>query len=321
MSRRGARACRSAWALAALLLASGCAGWPWPDAAPGSPTDAEPAQPPTAGAVRAFDPHRPVVALVLSGGAARGFAHIGVIRVLEQIGLEPDLIVGTSAGSVVGAAYAAGMSAAQIEAVAAGLDPTALADWVVPNLGQPLLRGELGFVRGQRLAQAIHTLVGGRPLQALPRRLAVVATDLHSGKPVVFTHGNTGLAVLASAAVPGIFVPPQINGRRYTDGQVSSPVPVAAALALGADTVIAVDATFPPEHADLASTVSVLFQILTIATQRIKAHELAQATVVIRPDIRSSAQLGWDDRAWVIAAGEQAARLALPQLMALRPGP
>jgi NTE family protein len=257
---------------------------------------------------------KPMVALVLSGGSARGFAHIGVIKVLEEIGLTPDLIVGVSAGSMVGVAYASGMSAQQLMDASAKLDATLMTDITMPNLGQPIFRGELGFIRGERLQAFINQLVANRPLQALPQKVAVIATDLQSGKPVAFTQGNTGLAVRASSAVPGVFVPPLILGRLYVDGQVSSPVPVAMARMLGATTVIAVDATFPPEQSDISNTSSVLFQSFTIATQRIKDQELEQATLVIRPNIRASVQLGFEDRACIIAAGEKAARDALFEL-------
>ncbi len=257
---------------------------------------------------------KPMVALVLSGGSARGFAHIGVIKVLEEIGLTPDLIVGVSAGSMVGVAYASGMSSQQLMDVSAKLDATLLTDITMPNLGQPIFRGELGFIRGERLQAFINQLVTNRPLQALPKKVAVIATDLQSGKPVAFTQGNTGLAVRASSAVPGVFVPPLILGRLYVDGLVSSPVPVAMARMLGASTVIAVDATFPPEQSVISNTSSVLFQSFTIATQRIKDQELEQATLVIRPNIQASVQLGFEDRTWIIAAGEKAARDALPEL-------
>jgi len=258
---------------------------------------------------------KPMVALVLSGGSARGFAHLGVIKVLEEIGLKPDLIVGVSAGSMVGVGYASGMSAQQLIDASAKLDTLLMMDWTMPNLGQPILRGELGFIRGERLQAFVNQLVENRSLQALPRKIAVIATDLQSGKPVAFTQGNAGMAVRASSAVPGVFVPPLILGKLYVDGQVSSPVPVAMARMLGATTVIAVDVTFPPEQSVISTTTSVLFQSFTIATQRIKDHELRQATLVIRPEINSSSQLGFGDRVWIIDAGEKAARNVLPELL------
>jgi NTE family protein len=187
------------------MLLSGCATQP--------NTASDETAPPKTGQVRPFDPSRLSVALVLSGGSLRGFAHIGVLQALDELGVAPDMIVGTSAGSLVGAGYAAGMSAAQIEVAMRTLDWSMVSDWVLPQLGQPILKGELGLVRGERLQQFADVLVGHRPIEALPRRLAIVATDLQSGAPAVFTAGNVGLAVRASSAIPGDFVPSVINGR------------------------------------------------------------------------------------------------------------
>lgn len=288
------------------VLIHGCAS---------APVESTGVDEPRAGPMAPFAPGRNVLALVLSGGSARGFAHIGVIKVLEEAGIVPDLLVGSSSGSVVAAAYASGMGArAMLDAARAAAD-TSLADYTVPDLGLPLLRGELGFLRGQRLQDYVNRLVRARTLEKLDRRLAVVATDLQTGKPVVFTHGDTGLAVRASCAVPGVFVPPSIGGRLYVDGQVSSPVPVAAARALGADIVIAIDVTFPPELARISTTLDVLFQTLTIAMQRMKEQELGQATVVIRPDLPHPGQLGFADQDWIVAEGERATRAALPDIL------
>ena len=203
--------------------------------------DVSPLPEPRGGAIRAFDAKRPVVALVLSGGSARGFAHIGVIRVLEQMGIEPDLIVGTSAGSIVGAGYAAGMTANQLQDAARRFDKSLFMDIAFSNFGLPLIPNELGLIRGKRLQRFVDDLVAHRPIEALPRRLAITATDLQSGKTMLFTHGSAGLAVRASSSVPGLFAPPEIGGRVYVDGQVSSPLPILAARSLGADIVIAVD--------------------------------------------------------------------------------
>jgi NTE family protein len=259
---------------------------------------------PQTGALRAFDKERPMVALVLSGGSARGYAHIGVIRVLEQLGIEPDLIVGTSAGSIVGAGYAAGLSADQLNLAAIRLETATLMDLTLPQLGQPVLRGDLGLIR----------------VEALPRRLAVVATDLQTGRSIAFTRGNVGLAVRASSAVPGLFVPPSINGRHYIDGQISSPLPVMAARSLGADIVIAVDATYPPQHAVISNLPDVLFQSFMIASQRIKDVELQSADLVIRLNVQTTGQFGFKDREWLITAGEAAARELSSELQRLTSG-
>ena len=272
---------------------------------------------PRAGPMRPYATGRPVIALVLSGGSARGFAHIGVIRVLEQMGIEPDLIVATSAGSIVGAGYAAGLTADQLEDAAKRFDKGLFMDLAFPKIGLPFIPSELGFIRGERLQRFVDELVQLRPIESLPRRLAVAATDLQSGKTTLFTHGSTGLAVRASSSVPGLFAPPSIGGRLYVDGQVSSPLPVLAARALGADVVIAVDTTYPPDHADVTTTAGVLFQSFMIAGNRIKDAEVAAADMVLRPEIKTSGQLGFEDRDWVIASGETAARARKDELLRL----
>lgn len=272
---------------------------------------------PRAGPMRPYATGRHVIALVLSGGAARGFAHIGVIRALEQMGIEPDLIVGTSAGSIVGAGYAAGLTAHQLEDAAKRFDKRLFMDLAFPKIGLPLIPSELGLIRGERLQRFVDDLVQHRPIELLPRRLAVAATDLQSGKTTLFTHGSTGLAVRASSSVPGLFAPPLIGGRLYVDGQVSSPLPVLAAHALGADVVIAVDTTYPADHADVTTTAGVLFQSFMIAGNRIKDTEVAAADIVIRPDIKTAGQLGFEDRDWVIASGETAARALKHDLLKL----
>ncbi len=269
------------------------------------------------GAIRAFDAKRPVVALVLSGGSARGFAHIGVIRVLEQMGIEPDLIVGTSAGSIVGAGYAAGMTANQLQDAAKRFDKSLFMDIAFSNFGLPFIPNELGLIRGERLQRFVDDLVTHRPIESLPRRLAITATDLQSGKTMLFTHGNAGLAVRASSSVPGLFTPPKIGGRLYVDGQVSSPLPVVAARTLGADIVIAVDATYPPDHADVTNALGVLFQSFMIAGNQIKNREVAAADLVIRPEIKRSGQLGFDDCDWLIASGQTAALTKKQELLQL----
>lgn len=247
---------------------------------------------PRDGSVRAFDTNRPVVALVLSGGSARGFAHIGVIRALEQMGIEPDLIVGTSAGSIVGAGYAAGMTADELEIASTRFGKWLFMDFAFPNIGVPWIPSELGLIRGERLQRFVDELVTLRPIESLPRRLAVTATDLQSGKTVLFTRGSVGLAVRASSSVSGLFAPPKIGGRLYVDGQVSSPLPVLAARSLGAEIIIAVDATYPPDHADVTNTAGVLFQSFMIAGNRIKDTEVAAADIVIRPEIKTTGQRG-----------------------------
>lgn len=250
----------------------------------------------------------PRIALVLGGGAARGFAHVGVLKVLEKEGIVPQVVVGVSAGSVVGALYAAGYRAADLERAALELDEWLLGDWSVPDRG---------IFKGERLQNFVKRAVQGRPLEKLNRTFAVGATDLQSGEHVLFRMGDTGIAVRASSSVPGIYQPVQINGRDYVDGAVSNPVPVQAARALGADLVIAVDVSARPAQGRISGTLEVLLQSLAIMGQAIAAHELRQADVVIRPDTSRLSAIGFDRRRLAIAEGERAAVAALPRIREL----
>jgi len=193
----------------------------------------------------------PTLALVLGGGAGKGFAHVGVIKALEAHGIIPDMVVGTSAGSVVAALYASGYDGFELQRISLSMDEDTVRDWVLPNRG---------FIRGEALQNFINEAVQGRTIQALNRKLAVVATDLQSGQPMVFQSGNTGMAVRASSSVPGVFRPVKIGTREYVDGGLVSPVPVRTARELGADIVIAVNISNIPQQSKVSDTVAILLQ-------------------------------------------------------------
>jgi NTE family protein len=293
----------------ALLLLAGCASTIFSSSqAPGDlpPVDAPRFE------VRAQTPP-PHVALVLSGGAARAFAHLGVLRVLEREGMRPDLVVGTSAGAMVGAYYAAGRPVAEIEAITARLNLPTLID--IDPVKMVLGGFGLGFVKGQRLEAFLRETIDV-PLQSLRIPFAAVATDLNSGESVLLNHGDTPRALRASSAVPGLYEPVRNGERLLGDGQIASPLPVGAARLLGARVVVAIDVVYPPQHASLTSPISVLFQTVTISTYRHLQREREQADLVITPDIPATADLALSDRDWLIAAGTAAAETALPALRA-----
>jgi NTE family protein len=269
-----------------------------------------------------FEPPEPLeaidpgVALVLSGGAARGYAHVGVIRVLEANGLRPSIVVGSSAGSVVGSLYASGLFGVELEKAVAELARGTFNDWVLPSLG--VFPGGLGFVKGDKLHRFIDDRARHHMIERFPIRFAAVATDLRTGESQIFNAGDVGAAVRASSAVPGIIAPAEIAGHLYGDGQISSPVPVAAARKLGARKIIAIDVIYPPEDAFVSSAIGVLFQSFNISTYRLKRLELAQADVVISPELpRTSGQMSFADRDQLIAAGERAAVQALEKIRPL----
>jgi NTE family protein len=249
----------------------------------------------------------PKVALVLGGGAARGFAHIGAIKALEAQGILPDIVVGTSAGAVVGALYAAGHGGFELQKLALQLEEGHVSDWSLPDRG---------VIRGEALQNFVNRAVNQFPLEKLPRPFAAVATDLQSGEAMVFRIGNTGMAVRASSSVPGVFQPVKINGREYVDGGLVSPVPVKAARDMGADFVIAVDISSRPVHGSTASTVDVLLQTFAIMGQSIGRYELRGADVVIRPQTTGIKSTDFQDRHLAVLEGERAVMAVLPELKA-----
>lgn len=272
-----------------LLFLSGCANEP-PKPVPEAP--------------RAAVHHR--IALVLGGGAARGFAHIGVIKALESQGIRPDIVVGTSAGAVVGALYAAGYSGFDLQKIAFDLDEGKVGDLDFTTRG---------FIKGESLQNFVNRAVKYRPIEKLGKPFAAVATDLQTGEKVVFRTGNTGMAVRASSSVPGVFQPMRINGKDYVDGGLTSPVPVEEARAMGADIVIAVDISSHPRYAKVGDAVDILLQTFTIMEQSITRYETATADVVIRPAMGSIGPTDFDDRNLAIMEGEKAGLAAVPLIM------
>ncbi|CAG0905072.1 unnamed protein product, partial [Darwinula stevensoni] len=182
---------------------------------------------------------RPRLALALGGGATKGYAHIGVLRMLDHMGVIPDMIIGTSAGSLVGALYAAGMSSAQLSRLALQLEESDIRD---------LTLSRQGLVKGEKLQNLVNNFVQNQPIEAFLIPFAAVATEPNSGHTVILDHGNAGLAVRASCSIPGVFIPVEVGGRLLVDGGVSCPVPVSVARELGADIVIAVDISGKPEQ-------------------------------------------------------------------------
>lgn len=247
----------------------------------------------------------PKVALVLGGGAARGFAHIGVIKALEAQGIVPDMVVGTSAGSVVGVLYAAGLDGFALQKLALGMQEDMVADWTLPNRG---------VLKGEALQEFINRNVKNQPLQKLRRPVGVVATDLLSGEMTLFRRGDAGIAVRASSAVPGVFQPVEISGREYVDGGLTSPVPAQSARAMGADFVIAVDISSVGRREKLSGTLDVLLQTFAVMGQAISRHELEKADVVIRPRTAAVSSTNFEDRHLAILEGEKAAAAVMTEL-------
>jgi NTE family protein len=251
----------------------------------------------------------PKLGLALGGGAARGFAHIGVIQVLEENGIKPDMVVGTSAGSVVAAFYASGKTGAQLQWLADSMDESQLTDWTVPFMSR-------GMLRGEALGRYINTQLNGAKIEDLKIPLGIVATDLQTGDGILFRRGDIATAVRASSAVPSVFEPVRIGNKDYVDGGLVSPVPVLYARQMGADIVIAVDILSRPEDAKTTDMLKVLLQTFSIMGKSISQLEMAQAEVVVRPAMSDVGSTEFAARKKSIEAGRAAMKLALPALKA-----
>ncbi len=283
-----------------MLLLAGCAGLISPP--PVSPTlPALPEAPPLAAK------RMPRIGLALGGGAAKGFAHVGVIAVLEEAGLRPSYVVGTSAGSLVAALYASGKSSAELQKAALAIDEVAITDWMLPLVGR-------GMFRGDALGRYVNEAVGGRLIDQMAIPLGVVATDLGNGQAVLFRRGDTGTAVRASSAVPGVFVPVRISGRDYVDGGLVAPVPVLFTRQMGAELVIAVDISTVPEDNAANDTLQILLQTFSIMARSINQHELKDADIIIRPSLVGLKSADFSARLKAIQAGRAAMLAALPAL-------
>ena len=287
------------WALASVGLAlAGCQTAP---VAPPPAVEPPPAAPPVAPP----PPKLPRIGLALGGGAARGFAHIGVIQALEESGIRPDLVVGTSAGSLVAALYASGRSSAELIQLADAMDESAITDWAFPGRG---------LIRGEALARFVRQHTAGKSIEQMALPLGIVATDLDSGAPILFQRGDPGVAVRASSAVPAVFQPVRIGTREYVDGGLVSPVPVRFARQMGAELVIAVDISAAPEGNATGDPMRMLLQTFAIMGRSINGFELRDADVVLRPRLPGVSGADFAARKRVIQAGREAALAALAEL-------
>ncbi len=283
--------------LALLCVTLGLSACAWAPDAPTEPVTAHPVSRPT------LKPAR--IGLALGGGAARGFAHIGVLQVLEEQGIKPDVIVGTSAGSVVATLYAAGKTPTELGAMAMSLDESTITDWIFP--GRSLLKGEA-------LAKFVRTTTAGKQIEGMRLPLGIVATDLGNGQPILFRRGDPGVAVRASSAVPAVFEPVKIGGREYIDGGAVSPVPVRFAKQMGSELVIAVDISTVPEGQPTRGAVDILLQTFNIMGHAISQLELEDADVVIRPKLEGVSSTDFGARRLAILAGREATLMALPRI-------
>ena len=246
------------------------------------------------------------IALVLGAGSSKGFAHIGVIKVLESNKIPIHMIVGTSAGSVVGSLYAYGMDAFSLQKLSFSVQKDDIVDVIyIPSNG---------FIKGEKLEEFINKTVKHTPMEKLKIPFYAVATDLETGQEMVFGKGNTGTAVRASCSIPGIFRPVRISERIYVDGGVVSPVAVEAAKRLGADIVIAVDISSTVDRTQPEGTIDTILQSINIMYSKLGSIQVCKADVVIRPKVSYIGSGDFSKRHEAILEGEKAAIEALPQI-------
>jgi len=245
------------------------------------------------------------VALVLGAGASKGFAHIGVIKVLESNGIPIDMVVGTSAGSFVGSLYAYGFNAFDLQKIALSITRSDVMDLTVPDNG---------FIKGEKIEEYINRLVKNTPIERFKIPFYAVATDIATGKEVVFGMGNAGMAVRASCAIPGVFRPVKIGPKQYVDGGVVSPVAVNAARLYGADIVIAVDISGDTDPTQPNGTLETILKSIDIMYSKIALTQLSGATIVIRPNVSGIGSADFSKRHEAILEGEKAALSAIPEI-------
>ena len=246
------------------------------------------------------------IALVLGAGASKGFAHIGVLKILESNRIPIHLIVGTSVGSLVGSLYAYGYSAFELQKISFSVEKGEIIDLTIPDNG---------FIKGEKLEEYVNVMLKNTPMDRLKIPFYAVATDVQNGQEVVFGKGNTGTAVRASCSIPGVFRPVKIGNKMYVDGGVVSPVAVEAARRFGADIVIAVDISASVERILPEYTIETILQSLNIMYSKLASIQLSVADVVIKPKVGHIGSSDFSKRHEAILEGEKAALEALPQIM------
>lgn len=245
---------------------------------------------------------QPVIAIALGGGGAKGFAHIGVLKVLESHGIKAKIVTGTSAGSFVGSLYASGKTPYQLQQIALNFKESDIRD---------LTLNRQGFIQGQKLQDFVNKNVANKPIEQFPIRFAAVATRLDNGRRADFIKGNAGQAVRASCSIPNVFVPATIGGTKYVDGGLVSPIPVKTAKDMGADIVIAVDISARPDSSKAANMFGLLDQTINIMGQQSINEELDQATIIITPKVGHIGTLDLKASNETILEGEKAAQLKI----------
>ncbi|PLS16575.1 esterase [Bacillus sp. M6-12] len=242
---------------------------------------------------------QPKIGLALGSGGARGFAHLGVIKVLKKEGIPIDLIAGSSMGALVGAFYAAGSDIDRLYKLAKLFKRKFYVDLTVPKMG---------FVAGKRIKELIHMFTHGKMIEELDIPIAIVATDIKSGEKVIFRTGPIAEAVRASISIPGIFVPEKINNRLLVDGGVVDRIPVSVVKSMGADIVIAVDVAHVKQDVEINSIFDVIMQSLDILQMELVEFRKIASDIMIRPRVEKYSSKAFTNIEEMITIGEEEAR-------------
>ena len=249
------------------------------------------------------------IGLALGGGSARGFAHIGVLQALDEAKVPISIVAGTSAGSLVGAFYAAGLSPWKMQEIALKVKDIDILDF---SSGK-----QRGMIAGVALKLMVNSYLNDMPIEKMPKRYAAVATDLATGDKVVVRRGDPGSAVLASCSIPGVFVPTRLEGRELVDGGLTSPIPVAVARQLGADIVIAVDVGGGPSSKPRVGLYEIILQSFAIMGRSLAELEGKEANVLIEPKLDGFDSSDFSVRKEMIEAGYLAGQKAMPAIKRL----
>jgi NTE family protein len=253
-------------------------------------------------------PKPATIAVVLGAGASKGFAHIGVLKVLEAQNIPIHMIVGTSVGSLVGSLYASGKTAFELQEIAMKMERDNIIDydWKIWNGG---------LIKGEKLENFINVNIQNTPIEKLKIRYYAVATNAATGEEVVFAKGNTGMAVHASCSVPGVFRPLKIGSNTYVDGSVVSPVAVDVARRNGADIVIAVDISGGINTDVPSGIMDTMRKSVDIMYSRIAEYQIKNADIVIRPNMKNIGSTDMNKFNEAIFEGEKAASLMIPEIL------
>jgi len=245
------------------------------------------------------------IAVVLGAGASKGFAHIGVLKVLESHKIPISMIVGTSAGAFVGSLYAYGYNPYELQTIALAIQKGDVADYILPDNG---------FVKGEKLESFINVKVKYTPIDKFKIPFYAVATNIQTGEEMVFGRGNTGKAVRASCSIPGVFNPVVISDKYYVDGGLANPLAIDVARRFGADVVIAVDISSSIESAPPTGTIETMMRAIDIMYGKIASLQIKNADVVIKPKVGYIGSSDFAKRNEAIMEGEKAAGEAMPAI-------